>query len=99
MGGAAVGQQVISQTTHVFYVNQTIATEFETGLTAIGFTGGEGGPTGNSTSFEETQKIAQEALAKAKSVEAKLAEKQILLLSTRKQMQTMYIQNRSICKD
>ena len=75
MGGAAVGQQVISQTTHVFYVNQTIATEFETGLTAIGFTGGEGGPTGNSTSFEETQKIAQEALAKAKSVEAKLAEK------------------------
>lgn len=75
MGGAAVGQQVISQTTHVFYVNQTIATEFETGLTAIGFTGREGGPTGNSTSFEETQKIAQEALAKAKSVEAKLAEK------------------------
>lgn len=75
MGGAAVGQQVISQTTHVFYVNQTIATEFETGLTAIGFTSGEGGPTGNSTSFEETQKIAQEALAKAKSVEAKLAEK------------------------
>ena len=43
MGGAAVGQQVISQTTHVFYVNQTIATEFETGLTAIGFTGREGG--------------------------------------------------------
>ena len=34
--------------------------------------GEEGGPTGNSTSFEETQKIAQEALAKAKSVEAKL---------------------------
>lgn len=75
MGGAAVGQQVISQTTHVFYVNQTIATEFEAGLTAIGFTGGKGGPTGNSTSFEETQKIAQEALAKAKSVEAKLDEK------------------------
>lgn len=74
MGGAAVGQQVISQTTHVFYVNQTIATKFEAGLTAIGFTGG-GGPTGNSTSFEETQKIAQEALAKAKSVETKLAEK------------------------
>ena len=72
MGGAAVGQQVISQTTHVFYVNQSIATKFEAGLTAIGFTGG---PTGNSTSFEETQKIAQEALTKAKAVEAKLAEK------------------------
>ncbi len=74
MGGAAVGQQVISQTTHVFYVNQAIASEFEAGLTALGFTGGEGGPTGNSTSFEETQKLAQEAIAKTKELEAKQKE-------------------------
>lgn len=36
MGGAAVGQQVKSKTTHVFFVNQTLASEFETQLAKLG---------------------------------------------------------------
>lgn len=36
MGGAAVGQQVKSKTTHVFFVNQALASEFETQLAKIG---------------------------------------------------------------
>lgn len=36
MGGAAVGQQVVSQTTHVFYVNQAVATDFEAALAKVG---------------------------------------------------------------
>lgn len=36
MGGAAVGQQVTSQTTHVFYVNSTVAADFEAALATIG---------------------------------------------------------------
>lgn len=35
-GGAAVGQQVTSKTTHVFYVLDSLATEFETYLKALG---------------------------------------------------------------
>lgn len=35
-GGAAVGQQVTSKTTHVFYVLDSLATEFETALKALG---------------------------------------------------------------
>lgn len=35
-GGAAVGQQVTSKTTHVFYVLDSLATEFETTLKVLG---------------------------------------------------------------
>lgn len=35
-GGAAVGQQVTSKTTHVFYVLDSLATDFETALKALG---------------------------------------------------------------
>lgn len=35
-GGAAVGQQVTSKTTHVFYVLESIATEFEAALEVLG---------------------------------------------------------------
>lgn len=35
-GGAAVGQQVTSKTTHVFYVLDSLATEFETDLKVLG---------------------------------------------------------------
>ena len=35
-GGAAVGQQVTSKTTHVFYVLDSLATEFETALEVLG---------------------------------------------------------------
>ena len=35
-GGAAVGQQVTSKTTHVFYVLDSLATEFETALETLG---------------------------------------------------------------
>lgn len=35
-GGAAVGQQVTSKTTHVFYVLDSLATEFETNLKVLG---------------------------------------------------------------
>lgn len=35
-GGAAVGQQVTSKTTHVFYVLESIAAEFETVLAVLG---------------------------------------------------------------
>lgn len=35
-GGAAVGQQVTSKTTHVFYVLESIAAEFEVALAALG---------------------------------------------------------------
>lgn len=35
-GGAAVGQQVTSKTTHVFYVLESIATEFEAALAVLG---------------------------------------------------------------
>lgn len=35
-GGAAVGQQVTSKTTHVFYVLNSLATEFETALKVLG---------------------------------------------------------------
>lgn len=35
-GGAAVGQQVTSKTTHVFYVLDSIATEFETAIKTLG---------------------------------------------------------------
>lgn len=35
-GGAAVGQQVTSKTTHVFYVLSSLATEFETALKVLG---------------------------------------------------------------
>lgn len=35
-GGAAVGQQVTSKTTHVFYVLDSLATEFETALKVLG---------------------------------------------------------------
>lgn len=35
-GGAAVGQQVTSKTTHVFYVLESIAEEFEKALTVLG---------------------------------------------------------------
>lgn len=35
-GGAAVGQQVRSKTTHVFYVLDSLATKFETALEALG---------------------------------------------------------------
>lgn len=35
-GGAAVGQQVTSKTTHVFYVLDSLATEFETALKILG---------------------------------------------------------------
>lgn len=35
MGGAAVGQQVKSKTTHVFFVNQALASQFETLITKI----------------------------------------------------------------
>lgn len=35
-GGAAVGQQVTSKTTHVFYVLDSLATEFETSLKVLG---------------------------------------------------------------
>ena len=36
MGGAAVGQQVVSQTTHVFYVHDSVAAEFEAALATLG---------------------------------------------------------------
>ena len=36
MGGAAVGQQVVSQTTHVFYVHDSVASDFETALATLG---------------------------------------------------------------
>lgn len=36
LGGAAVGQQVTSKTTHVFYVLDSLATEFETALKVLG---------------------------------------------------------------
>lgn len=36
MGGAAVGQQVTSQTTHVFYVHDSVVSAFEAGLAKIG---------------------------------------------------------------
>ena len=36
MGGDAVGDTVTSRTTHVFYVNQTVSSEFETALNNIG---------------------------------------------------------------
>ena len=36
MGGAAVGQQVTSQTTHVFYVHDSVAAEFEAALATLG---------------------------------------------------------------
>lgn len=36
LGGAAVGQQVTSKTTHVFYVLDSLATEFETNLKVLG---------------------------------------------------------------
>lgn len=35
-GGAAVGQQVTSKTTHVFYVLDSLATDFETALKVLG---------------------------------------------------------------
>lgn len=35
-GGAAVGQQVTSKTTHVFYVLDSLATKFETALSVLG---------------------------------------------------------------
>lgn len=38
LGGDAVGEEVISVTTHVFYVNSDIASDFEGVLTAAGFT-------------------------------------------------------------
>lgn len=36
MGGDAVGDMVTSRTTHVFYVNQTVAADFEEGLKKLG---------------------------------------------------------------
>ena len=36
MGGAAVGQQVTSKTNHVFFVNQAIASDFETAIAKLG---------------------------------------------------------------
>lgn len=36
MGGAAVGQQVVSQTTHVFYVHDSVAANFEASLAVLG---------------------------------------------------------------
>ena len=36
MGGAAVGQQVTSQTTHVFYVHDSVAAKFEAALKTLG---------------------------------------------------------------
>lgn len=36
MGGAAVGQQVTSKTAHVFYVHDSVTSEFETALAVIG---------------------------------------------------------------
>lgn len=45
MGGAAVGQQVTSQTTHVFYVHDSVASEFETELAKIGTVTAETKPT------------------------------------------------------
>lgn len=36
MGGAAVGQQVVSQTTHVFYVHDSVAAGFEAALATLG---------------------------------------------------------------
>lgn len=36
MGGAAVGQQVVSQTTHVFYVHDSVAANFEAALATLG---------------------------------------------------------------
>jgi hypothetical protein len=38
LGGDAVGQEVNSVTTHVFFVNQTVKEAFEAALTAAGIT-------------------------------------------------------------
>ena len=40
MGGDAVGEVTKSLTTHVFYVNQDVSTEFEQALTTIAPTEG-----------------------------------------------------------
>lgn len=45
MGGAAVGQQVVSQTTHVFYVHDSVAAKFETALATLGTVTEEKRPT------------------------------------------------------
>ena len=69
LGSDAVGDLVKSKTQHVFYVNQTVASDFEAGLTAIG--GITNGPTGNDSVSSATE-AANNALTKATALEKEL---------------------------
>lgn len=57
MGSDAVGDDVTSVTNHVFYVLNSLATEFEGALATIGFSG-NGGLTGNGTVAQNSEAIA-----------------------------------------
>lgn len=72
MGGDAVGDITRSKTTHVFYVKQDVAAEFETGLEAIG--GIADGRTGN-TVVETALNTANAALTKVAALEKAMANK------------------------
>lgn len=79
MGGDAVGDITRSKTTHVFYVKQEVAPEFEAGLNAIGGIVDTdknetivGGRTGN-TMVETALNTANAALVKASALEKQMA--------------------------
>ena len=72
MGGDAVGDITRSKTTHVFYVKQEVAPDFESGLEAIG--GITDGSTGN-TMVETALNTANTALTKVTALEKQMANK------------------------
>lgn len=72
MGGDAVGDITRSKTTHVFYVKQEVASDFESGLEAIG--GITDGRTGN-TMVETALNTANAALTKVAALEKQMANK------------------------
>lgn len=81
MGGDAVGDITRSKTTHVFYVKQEVASEFEAGLNAIGGIVDTdknetivGGRTGN-TMVETALNTANAALVKVAALEKQMANK------------------------
>lgn len=72
MGGDAVGDITRSKTTHVFYVKQEVASDFESGLEAIG--GITDGRTGN-TMVETALNTANTALTKVTALEKQMTNK------------------------
>lgn len=66
LGSDAVGDLTRSKTMHVFYVNQDVASDFETGLQALG--GITNGPTGNG-SIGQAAEAANEAITRVSALE------------------------------